>query len=216
MKIINKLFTDASGSINGLTFEKSSGGLSMRLKTQPKKGRTQAQNKIRTSFAQSITVWRRISVESRAQWGAWGKTLKKYDRLGNRLEISGLSAFTGAYIVSKEMGISQVRLADIAVKKAGYVRQSDVRIYIDKGKINIVGLTPIKHHCLVSISEIVNQDIVSTNRKYVSSISRLTDTMLHPIEINLPPTGKRVFLRIVLMDVGLRYSESFYYTADGE
>jgi hypothetical protein len=32
--------------------------------------------------------------------------------------------------VSKEMGISQVRLADIAVKKAGYVRQSDVRIYI--------------------------------------------------------------------------------------
>jgi hypothetical protein len=54
--------------------------------------------------------------------------LKKYDRLGNQIEISGLSAFTGAYIVSKEMGISQVRLADIAVKKAGYVRQSDVRI----------------------------------------------------------------------------------------
>jgi hypothetical protein len=53
MKIINKLFTDASGSINGLTFEKSSGGLSMRLKTQPKKG------KPKTKYAQ---VSRRVSL----------------------------------------------------------------------------------------------------------------------------------------------------------
>lgn len=215
MKVKNELFLDASGSMDGLTFCKNTGVLSVKLKKSPPKSRTPRQAKIRNNFARSRILWAEISEDARADWRQWARTLERRDRLGNKVTFSAISAFTGAYLVATERGTDTTVMGQNVKRKAGFVSKSDIRFYIENNKIKMQGTTDWKHEMIVYKSEEVSDSIYSTNRKYSYSQHGLINTMQHPMEEPLPPAGRRFFLRFVIMAVDLRYSETFYKQVDG-
>ncbi len=100
MKVKSQFYDDASGSTGRLTWANGNGGLTMKEKPIPKNPKSERQEAVRRSLALANTTWTSMSQNARKSWEAWGKTLVKFDRLGNKLVINGWSAFSGAFVLN--------------------------------------------------------------------------------------------------------------------
>ncbi len=100
MKVKSQFYDDASGSTGRLTWANGNGGLTMKNKPIPKNPKSERQDAIRRSLALANTSWTAMSQNARKSWEVWGKTLVKYDRLGNKLVVNGWSAFSGAFVLN--------------------------------------------------------------------------------------------------------------------
>ncbi len=110
MKVKSQFYDDASGSTGLLTWANGNGGLTMKNKPIPKNPKSTRQKAIRQSLALANTTWTSMTKEARDSWENWGKTLVKFDRLGNKLVINGWSAFSGAFVLNALSPISNAKL----------------------------------------------------------------------------------------------------------
>ncbi len=110
MKVKSQFYDDASGSTGRLTWANGNGGLTMKNKPIPKNPKSPKQDAIRRSLALANTSWTAMSQSARRSWELWGKTLVKFDRLGNKLVINGWSAFSGAFVLNAMTEISNAKL----------------------------------------------------------------------------------------------------------
>ncbi len=110
MKVKSQFYDDASGSTGGLTWANGNGGLTMKIKPVSKNPKSPRQQAIRRSLGLANTTWTAMSQTARQSWEAWGKTLVKYDRLGNKLVVNGWSAFSGAFVLNTLSGLSDAKL----------------------------------------------------------------------------------------------------------
>ncbi len=100
MKVKSQFYDDASGSTGLLTWANGNGGLTMKNKPVPKNPASERQQAVRRSLALANTTWTAMTKDARDSWERWGKTLVKYDRLGNKLVVNGWSAFSGAFVLN--------------------------------------------------------------------------------------------------------------------
>ncbi len=100
MKVKSQFYDDASGSTGDLTWSGGNGGLTMKIKPIPKNPKSERQQAVRRSLALANTTWTSMTKDARDSWERWGKTLVKFDRLGNKLVINGWSAFSGAFVLN--------------------------------------------------------------------------------------------------------------------
>ncbi len=110
MKVKSQFYDDASGSTGLLTWANGNGGLTMKNKPIPKNPKSTRQQAIRQSLALANTTWTSMTKDARDSWENWGKTLVKFDRLGNKLVINGWSAFSGAFVLNALSPISNSKL----------------------------------------------------------------------------------------------------------
>ncbi len=82
----------------------------MKNKPIPKNPKSPKQDAIRRSLALANTSWTAMSQAARRSWELWGKTLVKYDRLGNKLVINGWSAFSGAFVLNTLSSLANTKL----------------------------------------------------------------------------------------------------------
>jgi hypothetical protein len=117
MKILNQLFDKASGSIGNFTVAGSQGGMYMKIKSNPDNPNTNKQQIVRNAMATATISWKNLTHAQRAVWEDWGKTLVKEDILGNKLKISGWSAFAGAFVIRVRAGLTTNGMAPTSILK---------------------------------------------------------------------------------------------------
>ncbi len=110
MKVKSQFYDDASGSTGRLTWANGNGGLTMKNKPIPKNPKSSRQDAIRRSLALANTSWTSMTKDARDSWERWGKTLVKFDRLGNKLVINGWSAFSGAFVLNTMSSLANTKL----------------------------------------------------------------------------------------------------------
>ncbi len=110
MKVKSQFYDDASGSTGDLTWSGGNGGLTMKIKPIPKNPKSPRQEAVRRSLAIANTTWTSMTKDARDSWERWGKTLVKFDRLGNKLVINGWSAFSGAFVLNYMSSLAETKL----------------------------------------------------------------------------------------------------------
>ncbi len=110
MKVKSQFYDDASGSTGDLTWANGNGGLTMKIKPIPKNPKSPRQDHIRRALALANTAWTSMTNDARNSWQNWGKTLVKFDRLGNKLVINGWSAFSGAFVLNALSSFEDTKL----------------------------------------------------------------------------------------------------------
>ena len=87
------LSTDARGSLSGLTASFSRGGITVRRKSKPSKGRIPKQSTNRSILGFVSRQWGKLSDDNRADWEAYALDHPGVDRFGDPFIMSGINAF---------------------------------------------------------------------------------------------------------------------------
>ncbi len=138
MKVKSQFYDDASGSTGRLTWANGNGGLTMKNKPIPKNPKSPKQEAIRRSLALANTSWTAMSKGARDSWEFWGKTLVKFDRLGNKLVVNGWSAFSGAFVLNTLSSLANTKLLLGAPAIGNYSSAKPVTLGLDTTGTRIV------------------------------------------------------------------------------
>jgi hypothetical protein len=92
----------------------------MKTKSNPRNPNTAQQRIVRSAMAGATVKWRAMTTAQRKVWDEWGKTLEKEDILGNKIDISGWSAFAGAFILATRGGVFVSTVGTNTSIKSGY------------------------------------------------------------------------------------------------
>lgn len=94
MKFKSQVFTQASGSVGGLTYSRNRGGMYTRSRTIPVNPNTERQGEARANMAQAVNAWSNIlSDANRQAWVTYANGTPVVDRLGDQLILSGQQMF---------------------------------------------------------------------------------------------------------------------------
>lgn len=215
MKIKNKLFDEASGSIGGFTFAGSQGGMYMKTKSNPKNPNSSKQRLVRNAMASATVKWRTMTSAQRKVWDNWGSTLEKQDILGNKVEISGWSAFAGAFILTKRGDLYNETVGANTSIKSGYMSIGTLNAVQGTTKLQITNSVAVPEATLVFVSPVVDQTINNFGGTYDYSRNGIAKNTARLDVQDKVPAGKRVFVKLVGLQSGGRYSKPRYFTVDG-
>jgi hypothetical protein len=93
MKYTSPVYSQASGSIGGLTYSRNRGGLYTRARAIPSNPSTAAQQTARTAVSAVSTNWGALSDVQRAGWELYAQSVPLVDRLGAQIQVSGINMF---------------------------------------------------------------------------------------------------------------------------
>ncbi|MBA5249585.1 MAG: hypothetical protein FE834_08700 [Gammaproteobacteria bacterium] len=209
MKFKNPLIEDASGSIGDLTVANGNGGLYMKFKPQPKNPKSDRQKAIRQFLSEANVAWKQMLPAVRADWGVWGKTLIKFDRLKNKIVVNGWSAFSGAYVLAKQAGISVDTIISRAPAIDGYSTSKGCAIFYssDVGGFVISGnATEIERYSFYWGGSLRSTINVNKSGYQYADTQQLSLTQSGSLLVSATPNSNN-FIRIVKVDVSGRHSE---------
>lgn len=105
--IRSSLISAASGSIGGLTFLHSAGGMAIRARAVPVNPSTPLQNVVRTLLAFLNSQWIEVLTRvQRAGWDRYANAVPLPGRLGNRRTVTGLAHWIRSQLPRLQAGLS--------------------------------------------------------------------------------------------------------------
>jgi hypothetical protein len=93
MKFTSMVYSDASGSIGGVTYSRNRFGLYTRAKASPVNPNTSYQQQARSRLALYAAAWANLSNSERATWAAWAAIVLKTDPLGQTHALTPFNWF---------------------------------------------------------------------------------------------------------------------------
>lgn len=112
MKFLPLLFSDARGSIGGVTFSRNTSGLYARSRAIPVNPNTNEQNVVRSIFAQLPIIWQDILTENeRDEWKNYASNVTIADKLGQQIHISNVNHFVRSNVGRIQAGLDRIDVA---------------------------------------------------------------------------------------------------------
>lgn len=91
------VFSQASGSIAGITYSHNKGGMYTRARSIPTNPNTQNQTEVRNALTQLAVAWSTdLNATQRSGWQTWAANTPFTNALGDPINLSGQQAFIGA------------------------------------------------------------------------------------------------------------------------
>lgn len=119
MKFKSSVYTQASGSIGGITYAHNRGGMYTRARATPTNPQTIRQTEVRNRMSQLTNLWvNTLTDAQRILWDAYASAVPLPDRLGEPRNVGGL----GMYVRS-----------NLARLQAGEPRVDDAPVIFDLG-----------------------------------------------------------------------------------
>ncbi len=208
MKVKSQFYDDASGSTGLLTWANGNGGLTMKNKPVPKNPKSNRQEQIRRSLALANTSWTAMTKDARDSWERWGKTLVKYDRLGNKLVVNGWSAFSGAFVLNSLSSFENTKLLLGAPTIANYASATAITCKLSSTGSNFVlrnaGNVPIT---IMNFYGPATKPTINVNKGGYQYHNTLTLAAGAHIDLALEPhTNTNQFFRFVAVEDTGRHS----------
>lgn len=112
MKFKSSVFTQASGSVGGLTYARNRGGMYTRARSIPVNPDTALQKGVRAAFSTLTQFWRdTLTPTQRSSWTAYAANVLIPDRFGDPTDIGGLPMFVRNNVGRLQAGLSPVLAA---------------------------------------------------------------------------------------------------------
>ena len=94
MKFKSQVYTQASGSIGGITYSHNQGGMYTRARATPTNRNSSQQQVVRAAIAQLTSFWlNTLTPTQRAGWATYAQNVVVLDRLGESRYITALNHF---------------------------------------------------------------------------------------------------------------------------
>lgn len=109
MKFKSSVYTQASGSIGGLTYSHNRGGMYTRARSIPTNPSSGFQAVIRGFVAALTSAWNdTLSAAQRAAWDVYAENVLMSDRLGESRNIGGLGHYVRSNVPRLQAGLARV------------------------------------------------------------------------------------------------------------
>ncbi len=108
MKFSSPVYSQASGSIAGLTYSRNRGGLYTRSRVTPSNPQTAAQMVARGATSAVSTTWSTLTQDQRNQWELYAASVPLVDRLGAQIQVSGINMFVRSNVPRQVAGLALV------------------------------------------------------------------------------------------------------------
>lgn len=109
MKFKSSVYTQASGSVGGLTYSHNRGGMYTRARTIPTNPSSAYQAVIRGFVAALTSAWNdTLSAAQRAAWDVYAENVPMLDSLGESRNIGGLGHYVRSNVPRLQAGLDRV------------------------------------------------------------------------------------------------------------
>lgn len=109
MKFKSQVYTQASGSVGGLTYSHNAGGLYTRARAIPVNSNTVQQQAIRNIVASLTAIWvATLTAAQRAAWETYALNVPITDTLGDPRNISGLAMYVRCNTPRLQIALARV------------------------------------------------------------------------------------------------------------
>jgi hypothetical protein len=93
MKFKSQVYTQASGSIGGITYSRNKGGMYTRARSTPTNPNTLRQQIARAAMGGMVNMWNTITEANRETWRLYAANTPVLDKLGEMINLSGQQMF---------------------------------------------------------------------------------------------------------------------------
>lgn len=109
MKFKSQVYTEASGSVGGLTYSHNRGGMYTRGRTIPTNPNSPQQQAVRGFVATLTSTWLNVlTAAERTQWDAYAAQVPLLDRLGEPRNVGGLAMYVRSNVPRLQAGLARV------------------------------------------------------------------------------------------------------------
>lgn len=109
MKFKSQVYTQASGSIGGITYARNAAGMYTRARSMPVNPNSAFQQAVRSLFAVVGNAWQTIlTTAQRNAWETYANNVPVVDSLGDPLKLSGVAMFTRCNVARLQAGLDRV------------------------------------------------------------------------------------------------------------
>jgi hypothetical protein len=106
MKYLSPVYSQASGSIAGLTYSRNRGGNYTRARTSPSNPQSALQTAVRSNLIVSSQQWSTLDPEQRDAWAAASSGHPKRNTMGQDIVLSGHQFFVGVNSLRAYAGLA--------------------------------------------------------------------------------------------------------------
>lgn len=100
----SQILTQASGSVGGLTFFHTKGGLAMRARAMPVDPNTTRQVAVRNGLTNAVNVWgNTLTPTQRDGWSTYAANVPLMNKLGDPIVVSGQNMYVRSYTVWQQI-----------------------------------------------------------------------------------------------------------------
>jgi hypothetical protein len=116
MKFKSQVYTQASGSIGGVTYSHNRFGMYTRGKVIPVNPNTALQQAARTRLAIFAANWKLLTAEQRQAWAAWAAVVLKTNPLGDQVTLTAFNWYVAVNAQRAQVGgLGQISVPDPAL-----------------------------------------------------------------------------------------------------
>lgn len=208
MKFKSPVFSQASGSIAGITYSHNRGGMYVRARSTPTNPNTPQQQTLRSIMTQLSTRWTGgLTIAQRTGWETYAANVPLIDRLGEPRTVTGMNMYNRSNVPRLQAALARIDDAPTVFDLGSFTAPSVQAIDTVAGTADIAFATG---------DEWVNEDgaalLLYASRPQSQAINfykgpfrfaaavlgNSTTPPTSPATINLPfpvTTGQRVFFR---------------------
>lgn len=220
MKFKSAVFTQASGSIGGITYSHNTGGMYVRARATPTNPNSTYQQDVRSYLASLAIAWATtVSDANRALWADYAANVPLVDRLGESRPIPALAMYCRCNVPRLQAGLARVDAGPTLFSLAQLTAPS---VTVDAATDNVgvaftntdTWATAVGGALLVYASRPVSPAInfYKGPYRYAGKIAGAVSPPTSPEDIELPFTvvaGQQVFFRFVATNADGRLSADF-------
>lgn len=109
MKFKSQAYTQASGSIGGITYSHNAGGLYTRARAVPVNSNTVLQQAVRGFMQQCSQAWtQQLTAAQREAWRVYAVNTPVTDRLGDQIQLSGIAMYIRCNVPRLQAGLARI------------------------------------------------------------------------------------------------------------
>lgn len=209
MKFKSQVYTQASGSVGGVTYSRNAGGLYTRSRAIPTNPNTPAQQQVKAILSDLAQAWSNIlTAAQRAAWEAYAAAVPLRDTLGEERPVSGLAMYIRCNVPRINAGLARVDNGPTVNTLCGLTAPTIVSITAATAIASIAFTNTNEWASLVggallvfaSQPQGVGVNFFKGPFRYAGRVNGAVVAPTSPAAITLPfpiTAGKRVFLRFV-------------------
>ena len=109
----SQVYTQASGSVGGVTYSHNRAGLYTRARSVPTNPNTARQQEVRANFATAVGLWDQLTLPQQLAWDAYAAAVPVLNKLGDAIFLTGRARYIQS--VSFLLAVGEDAVADAPI-----------------------------------------------------------------------------------------------------
>lgn len=164
------LYDKATGSMGKITAYTTNNQVSIRKKNRPRYKASPAQLAIRSAKQLSNNLWQTLTTAQRDNWNNHAKLIKRTNKIGNPITLSGLNLFTSYYMEASAVGIIAEKSGESLSADTAYQNTKVFELEKNPGGDNSLSIIN-PHPDIAKIAIFKGQETNTNTNKYRGSFT---------------------------------------------